>query len=75
MREMSRQGGSAAGSSSQEIPSGDPIVPPYNGSKKLPVARLLYSDEPTGAPKGLTEEVESDDDLVNEIRASPPPCE
>ena len=54
MREMSRQGGSAAGSSSQEIPSGDPIVPPYNGSKKLPVARLLYSDEPTGAPKGLT---------------------
>ena len=42
------------GLSSQEIPTGDPIMPPYNGSIKLPVACFLYVDEPTGAPEGNT---------------------
>ena len=62
------------GLSSQEIPTGEPIMPPYNGSIKLPVACFLYADEPTGAPEGNTGEGESDDDLVEEIQASPPPC-
>jgi len=64
-----------AGPSSQEIPTGEPIVPPNNGSVKLLVARLVYVDEPTGAPEELAEEGESDDDLVDRLRASPPPCE
>ena len=62
--------------SSQEISFGEPIVPPYNGSKKLPVARLLYTNEPAGKKEKLAEEEEeSDDDLVEEVMASPPPCE
>ena len=59
---------------SQEIPAGEAIVPPYNGSKKLPGTRLLYMDEPVGTEEELEEEG-SDDDLVEEVRASPPPCE
>ena len=61
--------------SSQEIPIGEAIVPPYNGSKKLPLARLLYMDQPAGAKEDLVEEGESDDDLVEEVGASPPPSE
>ena len=49
-------------------------MPPYNGSVKLPVARLLYTDEPTGTPEEIAEEEESGNDLIREIRASPP-CE
>ena len=38
VQETSRRGSGAAGPSSQEILTGEPIVPPYNGSVKLPVA-------------------------------------
>jgi len=41
---------------------------------KLPFAQLVYVDKPTGTPEEVAEEGEPDDDLVNEIRASPPPC-
>ena len=60
---------------SQEIPAGEPIVPPYNGFERLPIAQLLYIDEPIGAEEELVEKGEYDDDLINEVRASPPPCE
>ena len=75
VQETSKRSSGAAGPSSQEIPIGEPIVPPYNGSVKLPVARLVYVDKPTGEPKGLVEEGESDDDLVDRLRALPTPCE
>ena len=75
VQETSRRNGGVAGPPSEEIPTGEPIVPPYNGSVKLPVARLVYVDKPTGEPKGLVEEGESDDDLVDRLRASPTPCE
>ena len=36
--ESSRRVGGAGSQSPEEIPVGEPIVPPYNGSKVLPVA-------------------------------------
>ena len=36
---------------------------------------MLYIDEPIGAEEELVEKGEYDDDLINEVRASPPPCE
>ena len=41
--EFSRRVGGALSQSPEEIPVGEPIVPPYNGSKVLPVARLLHA--------------------------------
>ena len=61
--------------SSKEIPVGEPIVPPYNGSKVLPVARLLHVDKTTGVSPDAGEVEESSDSLLEEIRASPPPFE
>ena len=58
---------------SEEIPIGEPIIPPYNGSKALPFARLLHEDRTAGASPGVDEE--SSDSLLEEIRASPPPFE
>jgi hypothetical protein len=75
VQETSRRGAGARRSSSQEIPSGEPIVPSYNGSVRLPVARLLYIDEPICASGEVTNEGESDDDLIKSLQASPPPCE
>ena len=58
---------------SGEVPVGEPIIPPYNGSKVLPFARLLHEDRTTVASPGVDEE--SSDSLLEEIRASPPPFE
>ena len=60
--------------SPEEIPVGEPIVPPYNGSKVFPVARLLHAGKTTGVlPEAEVQE--SSDSLLEEIRASPPPFE
>ena len=40
--ESSRRVGGAGSQSPEEIPVGEPIVPPYNGSKALPFARVLH---------------------------------
>ena len=61
--------------SPEEIPFGEPIVPPYNGSKVLPVARLLHVDKTTGVSPNAEGVEESSDGLLEEIRASPPPFE
>jgi hypothetical protein len=45
-----------------DIPVGEPIVPPYNGSKVLPVAQVLHEEETTGASPGLEEEEEESSD-------------
>ena len=71
--ESSRRAGGAGLQSPEEIPVGEPIVPPYNGSKALPFARLLHEDRTVGASPGVDEE--SSDSLLEEIRASPPPFE
>ena len=60
--------------SPEEIPVGEPIVPPYNGSKVLP-ARLLHAGKTTGVSPDVEELEESSDSLLKEIRASPPPFE
>ena len=70
MAESSRRTGEMGSQPSEEIPVGEPIVPPYNGSKALPFARLLHE---TGTSPGVDEE--SSDSLLEEIRASPPPFE
>ena len=57
--------------SSEEIPVGKPIVPPYNGSKVFPVARLLHAGKTTGVSPDAEEEEESSDTLLEEIRALP----
>ena len=72
MGESSRRAGGAGSQPLQEIPVGEPIIPPYNGSKVLPIARLLHEDRTAGASPDLEEEEESSDDLVDEITASPP---
>ena len=61
--------------SSKEIPVGEPIVPPYNGSNLLPIARLLHVDKIIGVSLDAGEVEESSDSLLEEIRASPPPFE
>ena len=70
--ESSRRAGGAGAQPSEEIPVGEPIIPPYNGSKVLPVARLLHEDRTAGASPDLEEEEESSDGLLEEITASPP---
>ena len=71
--ESSRRSGGAGSQPSEEIPVGEPIVPPYNGSKVLPVARLLHEDRTAGASPGV--DGESSDSILKEITASPPPFE
>ena len=44
MAESSRRAGGEGSRRSEEIPVGEPIVPPYNGSKAFPFARLLHED-------------------------------
>ena len=41
---------------SEEIPTGEPIIPPYNGSKILLIARLLHEERTAGASVDLEEE-------------------
>ena len=69
--ESSRRAGGAGLQSPEEIPVGEPIVPPYNGSKVLPVARLLHAGRTTGVSPDAEEVEESSDSLLEEIRASP----
>ena len=57
---------------SEEIPVGEPIIPPYIGSKVLPVARLLHADKTAGVSLEAKEEEESGNSLLEEITASPP---
>ena len=73
MAESSRRAGGARSRPSEEILVGEPIVPPYNGSKALPFARLLHEDRTAGASPGVDEE--SSDSLLEEIRASSLPFE
>ena len=65
MAESSRRTG-GVGSHPSEIPVGEPIVPPYNGLKVLPFARLLHKDRTAGASPGVDEE--SSDSLLEEIK-------
>jgi len=73
MAESSRRAGGAGSQPSEEVPVGEPIIPPYNCSKALPFARLLLKDRTAGASPGVDEE--SSDSLLEEITASPPPFE
>ena len=73
MAESSRRADGEGSRPSEEIPVGEPIVPPYNGSKVLPFARLLHEDRVVGASPGVDEE--SSDSLLEEIAASLPPFE
>ena len=75
MVESSRRGGGEGSLCPGEIPVGEPIVPPYNGLKVLPVARLLHAGKTTGVSPDAVEAEESSDSLLEEIRASPPPFE
>ena len=75
MEEPSRRVGGTWLQSPEEIPVGEPIVPPYNGSKVLPVARLLHVGKTTGVSLDAVEVEESSDSLLEEIRALPPPFE
>ena len=75
MVESSRRAGGVGSCPSEEVPVGEPIIPPYNGSKVLPVARLLHADRTTGVSPDAEEVEESSGSLLEEIRASPPPFE
>ena len=75
MGESSRRARGAGTQPSDEIPVGEPIIPPYNGSKVLQVARLLHEERTAGASPDLEEEEESSDSLQDEIIASPPRVE
>ena len=71
MAESSRRTG-GVGSHPSEIPVGEPIIPPYNGSKVLPVARLQHASKTAGVSPYAEEAEESSDSLLEEIAASPP---
>ena len=70
-----RRAGAEGSNPSEEIPVGEPIVPPYNGSKALPFARVLHENRIVGASPDVEEAGESSDSLLEEIRALPPPFE
>ena len=73
--ESSRRAGGVGSQPSEDIPVGEPIIPPYNGSKVLPVARLLLTDKTAGVSPEAEEAEESGDSLLEEITASPPRIE
>ena len=58
---------------SQEIPTGEPILPPPPASARLPFARLLHMSGQAGTIEEASEEL--DDELREEIRVSPPAFE
>ena len=68
--ESSRRAGGAGSQPSEGVPVVEPIIPPYNGSKVLPFARLLHEDRAAGVSPEVEEE--SSDSLLEEIAASPP---
>ena len=72
MAESSWRIGGMGSQPSEEIPIGEPIIPPYNSLKVLPVARLLHADKTTGVSPEAEEAEESGDSLLEEITASPP---
>ena len=72
MAESSKRAGGAGSRPSEEIPVGEPIIPPYNGSKVLPIAQCLHEDRTVGASPDADEEEELSDGLLEEITASPP---
>ena len=72
MGESSRRARGAGTQPSDEIPVGEPIIPPYNGLKVLQVSRLLHEERTAGALPELEEEEESSDSLLDEIIASSP---
>ena len=72
MAESSRRTGGMGSQPSEEIPVGEPIIPHYNGSKVLPIARLLHADKAAGVSPEAEEAEESGDSLLEEITASPP---
>ena len=69
--ESSRRAGGAGSQPSKGVPVGEPIIPPYNGSKVLPFARLLHEDRAAGVSPEVEEE--SSDSLLEEIAESPLP--
>ena len=75
MAKSSRRTGEMGSHPTGEIPIGEPIIPPYNGSKVLPVARLLQAGKTSGVSPEAEDVEESGDSLLEEITASPPPFE
>ena len=75
LAESSSRTGGVGSHPLEEIPVGEPIVPPYNGLKVLPVARLLHAGKTTGVSPDAEEVEGPSDSLLEEIRASPPPFE
>ena len=75
MAESSRRVGGTRVQSPEEIPVGEPFVPPYNGSKVLPLARLLHMDKTIGVSPNAEGLEKSSDSLLEEIRVSPRPFE
>ena len=75
MEESSRRTGGVGSHPSEVIPVGEPIIPPYNGSKALLFARVLHEDRTAGASPDVGESGESCDSLLEEIRALSPPIE
>ena len=72
MQKSSEKNNEAASWHPEKILTGEPIIPSYNGSKFLPVARLLHDERTAGVTEELGEEGESSDGLLDEITASPP---
>ena len=70
--ESSRRAGGMGSQPSEEIPVGEPIISPYNGSNVLTVTRLLHTDKTAGVSPEAEEAEESGDSLLEEITASPP---
>jgi len=70
--ESSRRAGGLGLQPSEEIPIGEPIIRPYNGSMVLPVARLLHAEKTTGVSLEAEEAEESGDSLLEEITTSTP---
>ena len=67
--ESSRRAGGAGSQPSKGVTVGEPIIPPYNGSKVLPFARLLHEDRVAGVSPEVEEELS--DSLLEEIAVSP----
>ena len=72
MAESSRRVGGVGLQPSEEIPVAEPIIPPYNGLKVLPVARLVHAGKTTGDSPEAERAEESGDSLLDEIIASSP---
>jgi len=70
--ESSRRTGGEGSQPSEEIPVGEPIIPPDIGLKAIPFARLLHASKTTGDSPEADEAEESGDSLLEEIMASPP---